>query len=278
MRLAANLSRELLDLLGAGRVRVDAVKITTQPGTDRRDAEIALAGTTGLPIIMHFWGQPPCVGTPAMMDRLDLPDLARAIEATGATQLQSHLAVAMVDAPEVASPDRQTAAERKLLLDRITANVREVMAWSGLPLLVENSVHWGTTVRPARPGCLRCVVEPEFIGQVVGETGCGFLLDIAHARITAHYLGLPFDEYLERLPRHAIGEVHINRPAWVDGVFRDRHLGIDSDDLTYLRRVLAGATPSTITYEYGTLDPAEAWRSVPESLEKGLKMLAALPW
>ncbi len=277
-RLAANLSHELLDLLAEGLVVVDAVKVPTSgSGPAARDADIALARSSGLPVILHHWGQPLTAGSADLMDRLDLEDLRGAVHASRAAELQVHLYLLPSDAPDLTSPDRQSQAERRAILDRVRRNIEGLQAWSGLPVLVENGVHWGTRVRPGRPGSVRCVVEPDFIRELVETTGCGLLLDVAHAQISALYLGLSFEEYLVGLPLAAVRELHANRPLWVDGVLRDRHGAVEEEDADRLARVLSVTTPGTVTLEYGTVDPVHRpTGSGRDELLRGLKMLAGL--
>jgi len=286
--LAANLSPQLTELVresGPAVSLVDAVKIPSGAERTQRDREIHLARSLGLPVILHFWGQPLSVGSENLMERLDLNDIAGAVRASGTPSIQSHLFIMAEDAPEVASPDRQTPRERQALMDRVLANVSGLMSWLGTgacpgldagDVLIENGIWWGTAVRPSRPGCLRCAVEPDFITEVVEATGCGLLLDVAHAYIASHYLGVSFEEYLHELPLAAVREVHINAPAWVDGVLRDRHLPVGADDLQRLRAVLARTRPERVTYEYGTMDSANAWRSRREDLERGLGLIAGI--
>lgn len=47
---------------------------------------------------------------------------------------------------------------------------------------------------------LMACAEPKIISQVVESTGCGFLLDVSHARITAHYFGMDAHTYIKALP------------------------------------------------------------------------------
>ncbi len=294
--LAANLSPQLIEILeeseephaaggGAKAAGIRAVKIPSGASREARDREIVLARSLGLTVVLHFWGQPLSVGSESLMDRLDLEDIAGAVQASGTPSLQSHLFITPEEARGVASPDRQSRRERQALLDRVTANVAGLMSWLGAgacpelgesDFLIENGIWWGTAVRPTRPGSLRCVVEPDFIREVVESTGCGFLLDVSHAYIASFYLGLSFEDYIDGLPLGAVREVHINAPAWVHGVLRDRHLPVGTDDLRRLRAVLARTRPERVTYEYGTMDPANAWRSRREDLERGLGLIADL--
>ncbi len=59
------------------------------------------------------------------------------------------------------------------------------------------------------------VIQPEVISRVVAESGCGLLLDLAHARMSAVYLGIDMREYISRLPVHALRELHVAGTRYV---------------------------------------------------------------
>jgi len=51
--------------------------------------------------------------------------------------------------------------------------------------------------------------EAEFLTELVNRTGCGLLVDVNNAYISAHNVGGNASAYLARLPAHAIGEIHL---------------------------------------------------------------------
>lgn len=51
--------------------------------------------------------------------------------------------------------------------------------------------------------------EAEFLSELVRRTGCGLLLDVNNAWISAHNLGTDVHAYLNALPVDAIGELHL---------------------------------------------------------------------
>ncbi len=51
--------------------------------------------------------------------------------------------------------------------------------------------------------------EPEFLSELVRRTGCGLLVDVNNAHISAHNLGGDAHAYLRALPADAIGEIHL---------------------------------------------------------------------
>lgn len=51
--------------------------------------------------------------------------------------------------------------------------------------------------------------EAEFLSELVRRTGCGLLVDVNNAYISAHNVGGDADAYLRSLPAAAIGEIHL---------------------------------------------------------------------
>ena len=113
------------------------------------------------------------------------------------------------------------------------------------PVLVENMPRWSRS-RPAY------TADPAFISAVVEESGCGFLLDLAHARVAAAYQGEPERDYLARLPLDRLVEVHVSgpRPAPGGGPLTDAHQPMLEADETLLAWVLARWRPRAVTLEY----------------------------
>ena len=104
--------------------------------------------------------------------------------------------------------------------------------------------------------------------RVVEETGCGLLLDIAHACMTAHYLGMDTQEYFAKLPVHQIKEMHFAGTHTVEGLLTD-HLSILPEDWTrldwVLKHIQSGewSQPWLLAFEYGGVGEAFTWRSDP---------------
>lgn len=61
--------------------------------------------------------------------------------------------------------------------------------------------------------------EAEFVHRFYAESGCGMLLDVAHARLSAFYAGISAREFVASLPLERIVELH------VAGVEEDPELG-----------------------------------------------------
>jgi uncharacterized protein (UPF0276 family) len=112
---------------------------------------------------------------------------------------------------------------------------------------------------------------------LIEETGCGLLLDVSHAQLAAHYLGVDVRRYIEALPLDRIREIHVTgvqrfEGRWVElahqiGVAPDviqhfaghlvDHLPITDEGWTFvewaLEQVRNGAwgQPYVVTFEYG---------------------------
>lgn len=126
--------------------------------------------------------------------------------------------------------------------------VRTLRRWaaqSPVPLLAENMPPWKRD-RPAY------VVDPAFITCVVESADCGLLLDLAHARVSAHMRGQPVREYIAQLPLDRLVEIHVSgpRPSPADGRLLDAHEPLQEEDYALLAWVLERAQPQAVTLEY----------------------------
>ncbi len=93
-------------------------------------------------------------------------------------------------------------------------------------------------------------VRTERISQVLEKTGCGFLLDIGHARISAATLGVDVYDYLRGLPLKRVIQVHVSGPRLRAGRLVDAHEPLQEIDYALLDFVLEQARPQVVTLEY----------------------------
>ncbi len=121
--------------------------------------------------------------------------------------------------------------------------VRAIQAQIPVPLLLEN-------VDPLVPLETCAAPLPGFIARVLEATGCGLLLDVAHARVTAAAMGCDVHGYLEQLPLARVVEVHVSGPRMVQGRLRDVHEALLAEDYDLLEWVLGRAAPRVVTLEY----------------------------
>lgn len=114
------------------------------------------------------------------------------------------------------------------------------------------------------------VVDPAVVSEVVQRTGCGFLLDVAHAIRACEGTNRPdFKAYMDAMPVHALRELHLvgmAPEADERGVRRD-HLPMTEGDWQAaewaIERIRTGKwrKPHTLAFEYGGVGEKFAWRS-----------------
>jgi uncharacterized protein (UPF0276 family) len=140
-------------------------------------------------------------------------------------------------------------------------------------IIVENSPYRGEV-----DNTLRLCVEPDLITRVVEETGCGLLLDISHAIITAAHIGMNPYEYLSRLPIHKVKEMHFAGIHHIKGRWID-HLSILKRDWHWLdwvlARILSGdcSTPWLLAFEYGGVGAEFKYRCDPKVIIEQIPLL-----
>lgn len=121
--------------------------------------------------------------------------------------------------------------------------VRQVAAQLDVPLILENVPSW-----PFPAECPEAM--PDFCRRVLQTTGCGLLLDTAHARMASGTLGLDVRAYLEAFPLERVVEVHVSSPRYVGGRWKSRHEVLEEEDYALLEWLLARSAPRAVTLEY----------------------------
>ena len=87
-------------------------------------------------------------------------------------------------------------------------------------------------------GHLWAAMLPDVLHRVVEATGCGFLLDLSHARLAARDLGVDWQDYVKALPVAHVREIHITgiqrfTNKWIE---LSRRNGVDVEALRFLER------------------------------------------
>ncbi len=97
-------------------------------------------------------------------------------------------------------------------LARFAANARVLREAVGAPLVMENIPGFFSLE-------LAQMSEAEFLRRFFAETGCGFLIDVPHLWLAAHYAGHSAPDYIAGFPLDQVVEIH------VAGVEPDADLG-----------------------------------------------------
>ena len=150
---------------------------------------------------------------------------------------------------DYASPGQNAAGQFipsgvRLEKSQMIANCEQNLAWlRGIfrgEILLENNNYFAT-------GAYETVTNPTFISQLVSNCADGLLFDVAHAKVSSNNLGVPHQEYLEKLLTVPIGQIHLSRPRRIgNGIMIDDH-GLPSySDFADLTDVLGAEAVSRI--------------------------------
>lgn len=147
---------------------------------------------------------------------------------------------------QVPLPGPQRAAQR--FTDKVAELARSIQ----VPVLIEN-------VEPLPLEGYDFWSQPGFIHRILEVTGCGFLLDTGHARISAQTLTMTAVDYLQQLPLERVVQVHVSGPRDVDGHLADLHQPLQEEDYDMLEFIFDRVRPQVVTLEY--IQDAELLRS-----------------
>lgn len=262
MQLAINYSTQAADLLGEGKIKFDRFKTMDWP-------EMIAAARHYRPVAVHFGLQ---AGN-GMTKGLDWAAVEKLLNETGTPHVNLHLEATSKDYPGI-PVDQPPAADRDQIFKRMLKDVRRAVKHLGHERVIIENVPY----RGPHDKVFHLAVEPETIQAIVGETGCGLLLDISHARIAAHHLGLEARDYMRRLPVESLRELHFTGLHNLNGRLQD-HLSILESDWPFLdwvlERIRLGEWPQPwlLAFEYGGTGEKFAERSDPAVIEAQLPVL-----
>jgi uncharacterized protein (UPF0276 family) len=210
MKIGATISPSLLSLLDKNQIDVDYIEVNGE-----RDLATLQQALAYRPVLLHdlsneYWlnyaepfDEATLTRARTMLDMAQSPWLSTGIGASA--EPQGHTTEFWRGAPASALQSRE------LCIANIVRNGRRLMAWSPVPLLLENYNYHPTNA-------YEYVCEPATFSELIAAIGCGMLLDLAHAQISAFNMGWADPRaYLEQLPLDKVREIHINHPYNDDG-------------------------------------------------------------
>jgi uncharacterized protein len=255
-QLTVNYSPESSQLLEAGVIQFDRYKLPDWPHL--------IAEVQGRhPFYVHFSlsaGRRPSVPP-------DWGWIREILAASDTPFVNLHL-----DAPADLDPLDDFYAQQ--VVGWMIADVEQACRQVGADRVVVENPPWQNTLEP----WLLTPALPEVTHNVLQETGCHFLLDLAHAAISAHSAGIPVQDWISSLPIKHLVEMHITGIHSYNGYLRD-HLGMTPTDWALFDWALAniklGAwhTPAFISFEYGGFGSIFRWRSDPAVLQRDVPQL-----
>lgn len=265
MKLAVNYSPQAAALLDAGVVAFDLYKCTEWPEM----IEVARRQ------------RPPYVHLPLMAGRDNIAEVGwdtiyRALDTTETPFINTHLAPRGAD---FGVPlDSTDVAQGEVLLAAMLRDIAPLTQRLGAGRVILENANWDPNY-----DIPQLVIAPTFINRVVEASGCGLLLDLAHARMAATHLGMDDRQYVSQLPVHRLRELHVAGTRYDPGERRlVDHFPMTANDWVLaewaLERIHAGdwPQPALVALEYGGTGPAFAWRSEAGVLATDLPRLHSL--
>ncbi len=258
MEFAVNYSPEAAALLADGSIEIDRFKCPDWPNLIAEAAETR-------PVYVHF----PLITDEARLTKVDWAEVERLLVSTETPFVNMHMM-----AP--ADGDPADAVEG------IIRAVRSVTARFGAErIILENVPYYGAMGDILGNRFLPVCVEPQTIRRILDETGCGLLLDISHARISASYLKRDARDYITALPLDRIRELHITGLGPVGERMVD-HMPMTEADWSMIEwafdaihRRLWGQ-PCTVALEYGGVSLPPPWTTEASVIESDVPRLFKL--
>ena len=264
MKLAINYSHEAVSLVHEKHIHIDRFKTPDWP-------DMIQEASNYRPVAIHFnlfAGRGDLVSS-------DWKTIRALKEQTGTPYINLHLNPEGVDYPDVPLDTSKGRQFNKIVENLILDVKAAVDVFGAEQVIVEN-----VPFRGWQGDTLRLAVEPRIIHKVVEETGCGLLLDLSHARISACYLGVDDREYISALPVDRLRELHFTGLNWVNGKLKDHLPALKHDwqALSWaLKHIRSGewAPPWLLAFEYGGVgdkykgrcDPAVISEQIPRIFE-----------
>jgi len=241
MRFAINYSPQAEKLWRAGRIQVDLFKCPDWPDL------VARVGA-----IHKLYVHCSLITWSRGRDNIDFAQLRRWLDTTETLVINTHFALERSDfAPEC-------RIRPEAVVERAARFLSPLCERFGAENVVIENIPYpeGSWIE----GLLEEVADPAVISEVVRRTGCGLLLDIAHAIRACEGTGCQdVRAYLNALPTHALRELHVTgilpEPD-AQGIRRD-HFAMTEADWAMtewaLGQIRAGnwRKPETMAFEYG---------------------------
>jgi uncharacterized protein len=197
------------------------------------------------------------LGSACGLDEWHLDSLARLVGRIDPVHVSDHACFARVNPPgrSIHAADLLPVPFSAEALDVMCANVNTVQERLKRRILVEN-----LSAYVAFTGCDRS--ETAFLAGLVRRTGCGLLVDVNNIYVNALNAGAPDPvaacrEWLDAIPRGAVGEIHVAGHAAMADIAIDDHGSRPCADVWSLHAHAVrrfGAVPTLV--EWDTAVPA----------------------
>lgn len=147
-------------------------------------------------------------------------------------------------------------------LDRFCANAEQLREAVGAPLVMENIPGYFATTHAQ-------MSEAEFLRRFFERTECGFLIDVPHLWLAAHYAGRDASEYIAEFPLERVVEIH------VAGIERDCDLqgpwiapAAPTDEILELAACIAAQAPELRAVTVDCFSPSLTAETLVEAVRR----------
>ncbi|KOF55645.1 MULTISPECIES: multinuclear nonheme iron-dependent oxidase [Clostridium] len=257
MYIGCNWSKELRMLLEKNAVKVDYVKSGAFGNFDKEFETMR----SMRPVLLHGLGYFENTG----MKNIEVIDFNRAnnlIEKCNSFHYGVHLAIRNIDMGKGMSD--------VAIYEHLSKNIKIFKDNLNVPLLIENSPD--TTIERKKYDFYP-YFTPQRISELSVNNDVYFLLDIAHAKITAKDHGLDVYDYIKKLPLDRIKEIHLAGSGYnKDGFPIDTHQAMKDEDYKLLDWVLNYSKPDVVTLEYNGIS-GENEELITKNLEEQLNKI-----
>ncbi|GAB4526964.1 MAG: hypothetical protein OHK0046_44270 [Anaerolineae bacterium] len=268
MQFAVNYTPKAAALLQAGQISIDLYKCPDWP-------DLVQEAQEQRPAYVHF----PLYAGLNNMPAIDWAKVDGFLATTATRYINLHLAPNTRDFDGMPI-DTQDTYWVEQIVARILHDIDIVKARYGAERIILENVPWDPIPQFAIP---RPALDPAIVTHIVQESGCGLLLDTAHARIAALYMGMDEIAYVDGLPGEALREVHVTGTMHSedDGRWHD-HFAMTDPDWRLAEHVMARISagewrvPEIVALEYGGVGPLFEWRTETEVLAVDAPRLYAM--
>jgi uncharacterized protein (UPF0276 family) len=244
MKLAVNYSPQAADLLRSGQISFDLFKTPNWQS-------MVVDASAIKPVYVHF---DLSVGN-GRLETVDWEEIQSFLVSTNTAYVNLHV---------LTPPDLDPCNPQQVdtALNTIIEEVKEVIRRFGQNKVITENIPLPENGKEY----LRPVAIPAFFQRLSAETGCGMLLDLSHASITALSLKTNPYSFISEFPVRRLKEIHITGLGIHDGELND-HLEMTDRDWQLFEWALAKIhlgdwqTPEIVAFEYGGTGAPFVWRS-----------------
>lgn len=225
MKFAVQYSKPLAQMIQSGAVTIDVFKCPSWTDLVAEASQI-------LPVYCHMplkiGGKNGVVIDTERKQAVDWRRIDEILELTDTPYVNVHLSPSVDDYPTMSS-NTTDPADIEAITENLIAGLETVIQRYGADKVIAENCHasLGQLMYPA--------FLPETITNVIESTGCGFLLDVSHARLAVRQLNTTKEEYFSRLPVQHIREIHFTGIQTFDGAWYERLKSVVIDNLVLER-------------------------------------------